>query len=179
MRARRRGFTLIEVLVVLAVLVALAAVILPQMAGRARGGTTGALASGLTSLSDAVGAFRADVRRYPSSLVHLTTPPVVGAVDACGGSIPAQLLQQWQGPYLQRPFAASGLPAGTALILPTVTRSAGTVAELTLRAVHVDADRAAELDAAFDGDGDLAAGAIRWSPAGDDTLRYVIPVRGC
>ena len=177
--ARRAGFTMLEVLVVLAVLIALAAVILPQVAGRARGATTGSLASTLTTLNEAVATFRTDVRRYPSTLVHLTTPPPAGALDACGAAIPGGLLANWRGPYLQRPVPASGLPAGDALVTPGLRRSGGTVAELTIRAAHVDGDLAADLDAAFDGDGDLSAGSIRWSAAGEDTLRFVVPVRGC
>lgn len=176
---RRRGFTLIEVLVVLAVLAALVAVIAPMIAGRAREGTAVAVANNLRAIRTSVASFRQDVRRYPSTLTYLTTAPAGTPTDACGNNIPPAFVARWEGPYLRRSFPAGGLVSGDALILPDLVRTGGTVGELTVQAIRVDQSAAVTLDDEFDGDSDLNAGAIQWTAAGEDTLAYVTPIRGC
>jgi prepilin-type N-terminal cleavage/methylation domain-containing protein len=175
----RPGFTLIEVLVVLAVLAALVAIIAPMVAGRAREATPAAVGSNLRAISSAVASFRQDVRRYPSSLTYLTTAPAGTPTDACGDPIPPGFVARWEGPYLRRAFPAGGLVSGDALILPDLVRSGGTVGELTVNTIQVDQDAATTLDDEFDGDSNLGAGAIRWSAAGEDTLKFVLSIRGC
>ena len=179
---RRPGFTLIEVLVVLAVVIALAAVIIPQVAGRAADATPTAVISTLSTASGAIGQFKADVRRYPGRLTWLTNTTGT-PTDICGNAIPAGLLNGWSGPYIQRQVGA-GIPAGDATVLSDLQRAdpaATTVSALVLKAVDVSRDAAEEIDAEIDGTPDLAAGTIRWTDGGGagDTLYYYHPIRGC
>lgn len=182
----RPGFTLVEMVVVLAIIVALAAVILAQVANQAKRGGTAALAQNLNSVSTAINAFRGDVRRYPSSLAQLTRPLVNGDADACGGNMPAVVRNRWRGPYLQRAIPAGGLPSGDATILDGLLRVPATgnfnaTGTLYVVAVNVDRDAATDLEAQFDGNADFTGGTILWIQGGaaGDTLRFAIPIRGC
>lgn len=179
----RRGFTLIEILVVLVVLLALAAIVLPQVAGRVRGATPTAVLSTLSTASDAIGQFKADVRRYPGRLEWLATD--AGApTDICGNAIPAGLLDRWGGPYIQRQVPATGIPAGDATVLNVLERAdpaSTTVSSLILKAVEVTLEDAETIDRQVDGVVDLSAGTVRWIDiAGSaDTLYYHYPIRDC
>ena len=180
----RKGFTTIEVLVVLFVLVALAALVLPQVATRARDATRTAVLSTAKTLADGLGQFKADTRRYPGELRWLVSTTDGTPTDVCGNTIPGGLLARWGGPYIQQHVSTSGIPAGDATILNTVTRAdpAGTtVSSAILTAVGVTQDMATYLENEVDGDGNLSAGTIRWVSGGGspDTLKYYIPIRGC
>lgn len=178
----RRGFTLIEILAVLAVLLVLAAVLLPQVAGRVREATPTAVVSTLSTAADAIGQFKADVRRYPARLEWLAT--TAGApTDICGNAIPAGLLDRWGGPYLQRQVSA-GIPAGDATVLNVMERAnpaSTAVSSLILKAVEVTREDAETIDRQIDGVVDLGAGTVRWIDiAGSaDTLYYHYPIRDC
>jgi general secretion pathway protein G len=178
----RRGFTAIELLVVLAVLVVLAAIVVPQVASRARAATGPAVLSSTATIADAIGQFKADTRRYPGQirwLVSLDGTPT----DICGDPIPAGLLSRWGGPYIQQHVPAAGLPAGDARILNALLRAdAETVSSLILRATGVTQQAAERIEREMDGDADFTAGTIRWTPgAGGQpgTLEYHLPIRGC
>jgi general secretion pathway protein G len=90
---RRRAFTLIEVLVVIAVIAILATLVAPnvfQHVGTARATTA---RSQMEMLATALDAYRLDTGRYPSSaqgLDALVTLPVTDAPST------------WRGPYLRR-----------------------------------------------------------------------------
>ncbi len=179
---RRPGFTLVEILVVLAVILALAAIVIPQVASRARDATPTAVISSISTLADAIGQFKADVRRYPQRLEWLGgtagTP-----TDICGNTIPAGLLNRWSGPYIQRQVS-NGIPAGDATVVNLLERddpAATTVSSLILKAADVTQDAAETIDAEIDGTVDLNAGTVRWTDitGSADTLYYYYPIRGC
>ncbi len=177
--AARRGFTLVEMLAVIGIILVLAALILPQVAGEARQATGPAVLSSTATIADAIAQFKADTRRYPGTLRALVDPSG-SPTDICGATIPPGLLGRWSGPYLQRQVPLSGLVAGDAVIQNTLTRAAPqatAVSSLIITAVGVDADIADRIERELDGDGDLAGGTIRWTAPG--TLRYHVPIRGC
>jgi prepilin-type N-terminal cleavage/methylation domain-containing protein len=184
-RTRRAGFTLAEMILVMAIIAVAAAIVLAAVAGRARRGTTGALAGTFTAVSGAIQEFRGDVRHYPSQVDLLTTTPTGSDADACGNAFSTAARNRWAGPYLQRHVPAGGLPAGTATVLNDFQRSPTTgtpqqTATLFIIAIDVDADIAAALEEEFDGDGDDAAGAIRYiTGSTTDTVKFAIPIRGC
>lgn len=177
----RRGFTLIEILVVLAIVLALAAIVVPQVASRVRDATPTAVVSTLSTAADAIGQFKADVRRYPERLQWLGTDAGT-PTDICGNTIPAGLLTRWAGPYIQRQVTG-GIPAGDATVLDLLERAdpASTpVSSLILKAIDVTQAAAETIDREIDGTEDLNAGTIRWTGAGvADTLFYYYPIRGC
>ncbi len=90
---RRRAFTLIEVLVVIAVIAILATLVAPnvfQHVGTARATTA---RSQMEMLGTALDAYRLDTGRYPSSAQGLDALVTLPATDAPS---------TWRGPYLRR-----------------------------------------------------------------------------
>jgi general secretion pathway protein G len=85
---RRRGFTLIELMVVILILAILAALIVPRVVGRTSEAKVAKAQSDLATLSGLIQQFRLDTGRYPTTeegLQALRVPPA----DVRG----------WKGPY--------------------------------------------------------------------------------
>ncbi len=83
----RRGFTLIEILVVVVIIAILAAVVVPNVISRIGDAKQSAAISTIKSFETAIDQYRLDMGTYPSSLNDLITPP-----NPKG---------KWNGPYLQ------------------------------------------------------------------------------
>jgi len=90
-RSAPRGFTLIELLLVLVILAVLAAVVIPNVAGRGEQAKRQATITDIAGLKGALNAFEVDNSRYPSNEEGLAA-----LVQA-----PNDLQASWKGPYLQ------------------------------------------------------------------------------
>lgn len=187
-RARcRRGFTLIEVLVVIGILAILAVIVIAPLTRRQRDAEASALAKTLDGIAEAVLEYRTDVRRYPTGLTLLTTAPTVSDVDLCGRSIPASFRANWRGPYLERDVPSTGLRVGDARVMAALekepaTFASGTAGNLLIVVEDVDSTAAVLMEQSMEtGASDLAAGTIRWTAAGGamGTLRFAFPIKGC
>ena len=103
-KARRRnnkGFTLVELLVVIVVLAVLAAIVLPKFMNSSKRSKESALRSDLKLLRNAVDLFRTDTGLYPAQLSDLAAAakPANGLnTDGTTATINAA---DWHGPYLQ------------------------------------------------------------------------------
>lgn len=89
-RSRRRGFTLIELIVVIFILAILAALIMPRIIGRTEDAKNAKATSDISVMKQAIRLYRVDTGRYPTTeegLQALRTDP--GDVD------------NWRGPYLE------------------------------------------------------------------------------
>jgi hypothetical protein len=172
--------TMVEVLIGLAILAIIAAVILPTTAAQLRQGHSAALANQLGNLRDAIGNYHDNVGAYPVSLTQLTTQPVAGDDDSCGIDLSGAELAGWRGPYINQNIIGN-MPVGDALVVTSLTRVtvSGLAGLLRIRAVRVDSDIASDLEDQFDGNGNFATGTVLWTAAGDDTLTFQIPIRGC
>ena len=87
---RQRGFTLVELLVVMVILGLLAALVVPSYLGRERKARSQAAKTQIELLGTALDTFRLDVGRYPSTQEGLT------ALRSGGG------ISGWDGPYLKK-----------------------------------------------------------------------------
>ncbi len=100
-KARRRGFTLVELLVVIVVLAVLAAIVLPKFMDSSKRSKESALRSDLKLLRNAIGLFYTDTGAYPKQLADLaaTSAPAKG-YDSSGAEVSINAAD-WHGPYLQ------------------------------------------------------------------------------
>lgn len=110
----RRGFTLAEVLVTLAILATLAAVLLPALMGQLSKGDATRVSNDLIALQTGIGTFASDVKRYPGRVGHLTAAVANSNPDINGTNYPTGLANQWRGPYLTRETIGS-LPTADSL----------------------------------------------------------------
>lgn len=180
LRVRAGGFTLVEILVVLAIGLLLAAAVLPSLIGGVDQSRVEESAGSLDGIAEAIGSMFDDVGRYPGSLSHLTTPIVGTDTDICGNQYGADA-QSWAGPYLNRAVSTGGLvlPIGQARDAMSYT------AAPPLLRIHVDSVTHRDvraLDDHVDADADSLGGAIRWGPvsgSGLAELFFVRPVQSC
>lgn len=115
-RSTAAGFTLVELLVVLAILTLLAGLVGPRVLGQLGGAKSKTAAIQIADIESAVGMFKIDVGRFP------TTEEGLGALAAK----PATVTSGWAGPYLKgtlptdpwgKPYHYQLSPAGTIEIL--------------------------------------------------------------
>ncbi len=128
-RWRERGFTLVELLVVMVILGLLAALVVPSYLGRERKARWQAAKTQIEFLGTALDTFRLDVGRYPSSQEGL-------AALRSGGGIPG-----WDGPYLKKEVPLD--PWGRAYVY----RSPGEHGEYDLYSYGADGAPGGESDA--------------------------------
>ena len=103
-RSKKRGFSLGEILVAVAIMAVVAAVVIPTFGGQLNKGESARISSDLVSIRSAVEQFLADVRRYPSAMSSLQVKPGIVAPDSglTGGLYTASQLARWKGPYLTK-----------------------------------------------------------------------------
>jgi general secretion pathway protein G len=90
-KAQRRGFSLIELLLVLVILGILTAIVVPKFAGRSEEARITAAKTAIRNIEFQLEAFEVDCGRYPTEaegLEALTEEPAD--------------VQNWKGPYLSR-----------------------------------------------------------------------------
>jgi general secretion pathway protein G len=88
LRRTERGFTLVELLLVLVILALIGSLVLPGIIGKAEGAKVKAASSQIDRLSMAVESYYLDTGKTPDSLDEL----VEGGGDAAG----------WNGPYVKK-----------------------------------------------------------------------------
>lgn len=104
----RRGFTLIEIMVVLMILAGLIAILVPVVVDQARRGDPTRTGSDLDAISSALSMFRAHTLAAPDDLEDLANP--IDALDRQidGEPYSTSQLARWDGPYLDSPMQVQG-----------------------------------------------------------------------
>lgn len=119
----QRGFTLVELLLVMVILALLAGLILPNLIGKAESAKNKAAASQISRISMSVENYYLDTGQTPSSLDELVNEPA-GVTGWNGPYIKSSLLKDpWGRPYVYRApgehgefdimtYGADGQPGG-------------------------------------------------------------------
>jgi general secretion pathway protein G len=97
---KNKGFTLIEMLIVIVVIAILALIVIPRLLGAGRKAKEATLRGDLHQLRNAIQQFEADCGDYPASSGQLMTAPSAGSNGGTGIMLDAS---GWQGPYLRTP----------------------------------------------------------------------------
>jgi prepilin-type N-terminal cleavage/methylation domain-containing protein len=183
--SRPRGFSLAEILVVLAILAILGAIMLPVVASRIDPANAATLGQNLQQINVAIQRYKENVRHYPKQLVQLTTKPSGSVLDACGLVVTSTDVALWRGPYLSLIANSNGIQSGDVSIDNTIVRSPANTSGSTpslmngvleLSVSNVPGDVANDLEAALDEGSDPFDGTITYVGG---TLTYSIPIRGC
>ena len=95
---RSKGFTLIEMLIVIVVIAILALIVIPRLLGAGRKAKEASLRGDLHQLRNAVQQFEADTGDYPAALADLMAAK--GACPDTGGNGVALDKTAYEGPYL-------------------------------------------------------------------------------
>jgi len=93
---RSGGFTMLEVLLVIAILVILVSLILPDLIGRRETALVGAAKIQLKTIEDALEFFKTDIGRYP------TTDEGLEALRDKSQLQDDELAKKWLKPYLKK-----------------------------------------------------------------------------
>ncbi len=197
MRTRMRGFTLVEVLVALAIIATLVAVLYPALSGKVRDSRTAALLQTFQGYAQGVAEFKKGTTRYPSSLLLLTAAPTATSLDICGNQMSTTPASLWRGPYMTRIMLSTGLPIGDATIEPGLRRVvSGSEITLNIDAAEVESATVGDLEDQLDaGTANYNTGTIRATTnsipatptsslipaaaAGTYNVSYAIPILGC
>lgn len=184
MAYRRAGFTLVEVIVTILVIVVLGAVMLPNLLGPVDRARVDQAIESLDAFNDAMTTARDDNQDWPGRLSHLAWPITTSDTNICGDTYAQGKVNNWAGPYLDRNVPASGVPIGIGVAQDSLVRQviSGQDGYLIIQVTGVTEEDAEAVNREFDADGDPAGGSIRWTApdaSGLVRLDFYRPIRGC
>jgi|SRR5687768_1032367 prepilin-type N-terminal cleavage/methylation domain-containing protein len=184
--AKRKGFSLAELLVGMAIIALLAAVLIPAVTGQIAKSDATRTLQDISSMRTGVEQFVADVRRYPGKLSHLTRAITVADRDVNGVLYSANLVARWKGPYVARDTsgAAGGFVTGYGAVavdsLVRVIYQPG-VNYVTIRLAGITQADFDRMDVDIDGSVNALNGVLRWvtgAGSGVDTVKFLaLPIQ--
>ncbi len=188
MQKRRAGFTLIEIIVAIAIIVTLTAIITPNLGSALDKARIEKAAKILEAFVPAITSFKKDVQSDASLLSHLVSQPNSTDLNLCGQSYGGGATR-WSGPYVERIITGNGLPIGIGTLQnplrrdPPATKGSGAAGVILMEVTGVTEDDAKSLNAIVDGDNSSTSGTVRWSTPpdvkGQVIVYYAIPTKSC
>ena len=116
LRNIKKGFTLVELLIVIIIIAVLAAIAIPKFSSSSQRSKESSLRANLKLVRNAIDLFRADTGAFPANMAGLTTSTTSGLNAAAAACTIAAT--DWRGPYLQAipvdPVSGSAMTYGTA-----------------------------------------------------------------
>lgn len=175
----RRGFTLAEILVALALMALLAAVLLPTVAGQVLKGDAGRVVQDLEAVRAGSERFLTDIRRYPGRYSDLSRAITVANTDILGNAYNSGQVSKWKGPYITKDTIDASVETGFGGRITNVFMSVtntNAVPYLTIVVTGVTGPDADRIDEQIDGPtaSPRTTGLLRWvSGGGVDSLKYL------
>jgi prepilin-type N-terminal cleavage/methylation domain-containing protein len=169
----RKGFTLPEVLVTVAIVAVLAAIVVPTVTNQISKGDDTNLATNVADIRTGITALVSDIRKYPSRLQNIVTVPLAADLDLSGGAFGATAVSRWKGPYLSTSMKALSNTLKTDSIFVGLAFAVDSLADTLYVAPNkgmiglklggvANAAAALHIDSLLDnGDGQVA-GNVRW-----------------
>lgn len=115
LRNIKKGFTLVELLIVIIIIAVLAAIAIPKFSNSSQRSKESSLRANLKLVRNAIDLFRADTGAFPASFAGLTASTTSGLSAAAATCTIAAT--DWRGPYLQAvpvdPVSGSAMTYGT------------------------------------------------------------------
>lgn len=200
MRKRTRAFSMIEMVVAMAIMVIIGAALIPSIANYSRQTDLTDTFTILKTIAAAFGTpaatakYKLSTTRYPGSLDHLTRKITLNDSTSCNGLQPGATLQKytsitgWTEPYYPIMIPPSGLrlPIGVANDRMVRTTNSTTSGFIQIQIPNIPYDVALDLNTIIDGPADpvtsrsSTAGALRFSVPDIatelTTVTYNIPV---
>lgn len=184
-KTTRRGFTLAEILIALALIALLAAVLLPTVAGQIMKGDAGRVMQDLDAIRGGIDQFLADVRRYPGKYSDLSKVIVAASaahVDINGAQYTASHASKWGGPYVTKDTMNAVIETGFGGTIHNVfikTANTNLINYVTVQIIGItgtDFDRIDEqIDGASVSPAGRTTGLLRWITGGanPDTTKFL------
>jgi prepilin-type N-terminal cleavage/methylation domain-containing protein len=179
-RFNKRGFSLGEILVAIAIMAVIAAIVIPSVGSQLRSGDESRVQQDLNNIRSSAEQFLADVRRYPLTVSQLIRRPTTAAGDTSltGGVYTTSQVNRWRGPYLAKDSVTTLATGFDETINNLFTsQTLGGQKYLTLMIPTFDSTAARNIDMRID-DGNKATGSIQWADSLVTTLKFfAIPIQ--
>jgi type II secretory pathway pseudopilin PulG len=186
LRLRVAGFSLIEVIVSMTIIIIMAAVILPSIIRAVDQARVDGAVDELVKIYTAIFAFRTATDESPRRMSQLVLPITTAQRNICNGPYTGNGggtdVAEWvagppPGPFYDKLVPAAGLPIGIGLLQDSFPRSGTNPYWVNVRIFNVSLDDATQLDLRND-DGVWNTGNIIWSAAATDPVNLTVLIPG-